>query len=50
MYVLDGSFDDTNKHLVRRIQEHEDNEALKGMKGGKALGLDDIPVEVEMHW
>jgi hypothetical protein len=30
---LDDSFDDTSRHFVRRIQESEDKEALKRMKG-----------------
>jgi hypothetical protein len=43
---LDDSFDDLNKCFVRRIQESEVKEALKRMKGGKAMGLDGIPIEV----
>ena len=43
---LDDSFDDTNRRFVRRIQEIEIGEALKRMKGGKAIGPDDIPIEV----
>ena len=43
---LDDSFDDTNRRFVRRIQEAEIGEALKRMKGGKAMGLDGTPVEV----
>ena len=43
---LDDSFDDTNRHFVRRIQEVEIGEALKRMKGGKAMGPDGIPIEV----
>ena len=35
---LDNSFDDTNRRFVRRIQESEVREALKRMKGGKAMG------------
>jgi hypothetical protein len=31
---------------VRRIQEVEIEEALKRMKGGKAMGLDGIPIDV----
>jgi hypothetical protein len=31
---------------VRRIQEAEIGEALKRMKGGKAIGPDGIPIEV----
>jgi hypothetical protein len=34
---LDDSFDDTNRCFVRRIQEAEIGEALKRMKGGKAM-------------
>jgi hypothetical protein len=32
--------------IVRRIQESEVKDALKRMKGGKAMGLDGIPIEV----
>ena len=39
---LDDSFDDTDRHFVRRIQESEVREALKRMKGGKAMGPDGI--------
>ena len=35
---LDDSFDDTSMCFVRRIQESEVKEALKRMKGGKAMG------------
>ena len=42
---LDDSFDDTSRHFVRRIQESEVREALKRMKGGKAMGPDGIPIE-----
>jgi hypothetical protein len=45
-FELDDSFDDTNRHFVRRIQEAEIGEALKRMKGGKAIGPDSIPIEV----
>jgi hypothetical protein len=45
-FELDDSFDDTNRRFVRRIQEAEIGEALKRMKGGKAMGLDGIPIEV----
>jgi hypothetical protein len=31
---------------VRRIQEAEIGEALKRIKGGKAMGPDGIPIEV----
>jgi hypothetical protein len=41
---LDDSFD--NRRFVRRIQEAEIGEALKMMKGGKAMGPDGIPIEV----
>ncbi|WVZ79824.1 hypothetical protein U9M48_027356 [Paspalum notatum var. saurae] len=40
---LDDSFDDANRHFVRRIQETEVREAIKRMKGGKAVA---IPIEV----
>jgi hypothetical protein len=43
---LDDSFDDLNRCFVRRIQESEVKEALKRMKGGNAMGLDGIPIEV----
>jgi hypothetical protein len=43
---LDDSFDDTNRRFVRRIQEAEIGDALKRMKGGKAMGPDGIPIEV----
>jgi hypothetical protein len=42
---LDDSID-TNMRFVRRIQESEVKEALKKMKTIKALGPDDIPIEV----
>jgi hypothetical protein len=42
---LDDSID-TNKRFVRRIQESEVKEALKKMKTSKALGPDDIPIEI----
>jgi hypothetical protein len=42
---LDNSID-TNKRFVRRIQEYEVKKTLKKMKTGKALGPDDIPIEV----
>ena len=45
-FQLDDSFDDTNRCFVRRIQESEVREALKRMKGGNAMGLDGIPIEV----
>jgi hypothetical protein len=46
MPELDDSFVDTNMRFVRKIQEVEVKEALKRMKGGKALGIDDISIEV----
>ena len=45
-FELDYSFDDTNKRFVRRFQEAEIGEALKRMKGGKAMSPDGIPIEV----
>ena len=45
IFQLDDSFDDTNRRFVRRIQESEVREALKRMKGGKAMGPDGIPIE-----
>ena len=43
---LDDSFDDTNRYFVRGIQEAEIWEALKRMKGVKAMGPDGIPIEM----
>ena len=45
-FELDDSFDDTNIYFVRRFQEAEIGEALKRMKGGKAMCPDGIPIEV----
>jgi hypothetical protein len=45
-FELDDSSDDINRRFVRRIQEAEIGEALKRMKGGKAIGPDGIPIEV----
>jgi hypothetical protein len=42
---LDDSID-TNRRFVRRIQESEVKETLKKMKTDRALGPDDIPIEV----
>jgi hypothetical protein len=43
---LDISLDDLNRQFVRRIQESEIKNALKRMKGGKAMGPNGIPFEV----
>jgi hypothetical protein len=43
---LDDSFDDLNRCFVHRIQESEVKEALKRMKGGKAMAPDGILIEV----
>jgi hypothetical protein len=43
---LDISSDDLNRQFVRRIQESEVKDALKRMKGGKAMGPDGISIEV----
>ena len=43
---LNDSFDETSMRFVRCIQESEVKEALKRMKGGKAMGPDCIPIEV----
>ena len=43
---LNDSFHETSMRFVRRIQESEVKEALKRMKGGKAMGPDCIPIEV----
>jgi hypothetical protein len=43
---LDISSDDLNRHFVRMIQESEVKDALKRMKGGKAMGPDRILIEV----
>jgi hypothetical protein len=43
---LDISSDDLNRQFVRRIQESEIKDALKRMKGGMAMGPDEIPIEV----
>ena len=45
IFELDDSFEDTNRHFVRRFQEAEIGEALKRMKGG-TMGPDGIPIEV----
>jgi hypothetical protein len=43
---LDISLDDLNRQFVRKIQESEVKDALKRMKWGKTMGLDEIPIEV----
>jgi hypothetical protein len=43
---LDISSDDLNRQFVHRIQESEVKDALKRMKGGKAMDPDGIPIEV----
>jgi hypothetical protein len=43
---LDIYSDDLNRQFVRRIQESEVKDALKRMKGGKAMSPDGIPIEV----
>jgi hypothetical protein len=43
---LDISLDDLNRQFMHRIQESEVKDALKMMKGGKAIGPDEIPIEV----
>jgi hypothetical protein len=43
---LDDSFDDLNRCFVDKIQETKVKEALKRTKGGKAMGLDCVPIEV----
>ncbi|KAJ7971686.1 Retrovirus-related Pol polyprotein LINE-1 [Quillaja saponaria] len=43
---LDDICDDTNRRFVRRIRAQEVKEVMHKMKNGKALGPDDIPIEV----
>jgi hypothetical protein len=43
---LDISSDDLNRQFMRRIQESEVKDALKRMKGGKAMDSDGIPIKV----
>jgi hypothetical protein len=43
---LDISSDDLKRHFVHRIQEFKVKDALKRMKGGKAMGIDGITNEV----
>jgi hypothetical protein len=43
---LDISSDDLNRQFVHRIQESEVKNALKRMKGGKAMGPNGISIEV----
>jgi hypothetical protein len=42
----DISSDDLNRQFVRRIQKSEVKDALKKIKGDKAMGPDGIPIEV----
>ena len=44
-FELDDSFDNTSRRFVRRFQEAEIGEAVKRMKGGKAIAPDGIPIE-----
>jgi len=37
---------DMNRNYMRRISEFEVKDALKRMKSRKAVGLDEIPIEV----
>jgi hypothetical protein len=43
---LDISLDDLNRYFMHRIQESKVKDTFKGMKGGKAMGPDGIPIEV----
>jgi Reverse transcriptase (RNA-dependent DNA polymerase) len=43
---LENAFDDANRRFVRRIKVSEVKESLKRMKSSKALGPDNIPIEV----
>jgi hypothetical protein len=43
---LDISSDDLNRQFICRIQESEVKDALKRIKGGKAMDPDEIPIEV----
>jgi hypothetical protein len=43
---LDISLDDLNMQFVRRIQESKVKDALKKMRVCKAMGPDEIPIEV----
>jgi thymidylate kinase len=43
---LDISLDDVNMQFMRRIQESEVKDALKRIKGDKAMGPNGIPIEV----
>ena len=45
-FELDDSFDNTSRRFVRRFQAAEIGEAVKRMKGGKAMSPDGIPIEV----
>jgi hypothetical protein len=43
---LDISLDDLNRQFLHRIQESDVKDALKRMKGAKAMGPDGIPIKV----
>jgi hypothetical protein len=43
---LDISSDNLNRQFMHMIQESEVKDALKRMKGGKAMDPDGIPIEV----
>jgi hypothetical protein len=43
---LDISSNDLNRQFMHMIQESKVKDALKRMKGGKAMGPDRIPIEV----
>ena len=43
---LDIGEENRNYNYYRRIQEHEVREVLKRMSSGKAVGPDNIPIEV----
>jgi hypothetical protein len=43
---LDISSDDLNRQFVHKIQESEVKDVLKGMKGGKAMGPNGLPIKV----
>jgi len=45
-FELEDTIEESNRQFVRRIREAEVKEALNRMKVGKALGPDEIPIEV----